>query len=110
MKDENIVEELEKLGYPAFKDRVIENQVTNYNYFVFTENALRIDGCKWYQDILIQWISENYSNVNCFEKDIYNAMKGIGLKLKGDITYDLLELSDTNRYIQIVSFIFTRPV
>lgn len=111
MTNERIVEELEKLGYPAFKDDVLENELNNnYNYFIFTETKARVDGCRWYQDITIKWVNENVSNENYFEKDIYNSMKAIGLKLNGDITYEIQEIGDTNRYVQIVSFIFTRPI
>ena len=111
MTNERIVEELEKLGYPAFKDDVLEDELENgYNYFIFTETSARVDGCRWYQDITIKWVNENISNDNCFEKVIYNSMKGLGLKLNGDITYEIVEIADTNRYAQTVSFVFTRPI
>lgn len=111
MTDEKIVQKLEEFNYPVFKDIILEDELSKgLNYFLFTEDAARVDGCKWYQDIKIQWVNENVSNENHFEKNIYESMKEIGLKLKGDISYEILNISDTNRYIQIVSFVFTRPI
>ncbi len=110
MTNEEIVEALKKFKLPIYKDIVYEEQITDYNYFFYTESKIRKSNCKFYQDISLVWVSENYSNDNYLEIDIINTIEKLGLVLNGDGVYSHFQKPNTNQYVDTLELTFTRVI
>lgn len=110
MKNEDIVKTLKKFELPVYKDLVYEDQIQDYNYFYYTESKIRKLGCKYYQDVTIVWVSENYSNDNFMEIKIIDEIEKLGLKMNGDGEYNHFQKSNTNQYVDTLELTFTRPI
>lgn len=111
MTNEKIVETLtEKYKLPIFYRKVYEKDLKNYNYFIYGETELRKDACKYYQMIEVVWVTERGYNPGLQEIEIIATLESIGLRLSGNATYDEVQLSKTNQYLDIVTFRFSRPV
>lgn len=108
MTNEKIVETLKKYGLPVFYKQVPEEQLTNYNYFIYGETNLRRSNCKWYQTIEVIFVYEYSFDKTFSDIDIVEKLESIGLKLSDDIEYDNVSISKTNKSIEIVTYHFIR--
>ncbi|MDD4794980.1 MAG: hypothetical protein PHG03_00240 [Bacilli bacterium] len=108
--NEKIKLALEELGKPVFYGIVFEDEVNDFNYFLYGEASIKKIDCKYYQDIEIIYVSENISNLNFYEIDIIEKMESIGLKFKGDGAYDRIQKSKTNAWVDTLTLTFSRPI
>lgn len=111
MTNEKIVKILkQKYNLPVFYRKVFEKDLKNYNYFIYGETNLRKDTCRYYQTIEVVWVTERGYNPGLQEIDIIETLESIGLRLAENATYDEVQISKTNQYLDIVTFHFSRPV
>lgn len=112
MTNDKIVEALESFGYPVFYNFDDGDIATlnNWNFFSYSESAIRKSNCKYYQDIEIIFVSEKTSNPNFFEIDIIEKIEKLGLKLNGDGQYEHFRKANTNDFVDTITLTFTRPI
>ena len=108
MTNEKIVETLKKYKLPVFYKKVPEEQLTDYNYFIYGETNLKRSNCRWYQTIQVILVYEYSFDKTFSDIDIVDELELIGLKLSGDIEYDNVSISKTNKSIEVVTYNFIR--
>lgn len=107
MTDEKIIEALETFNLPVGNKRIYENELDDYNYFVFRRGGLNESGCgRYVRRIYISYIYQGEQKISDFE--IINKIKGLGLNFTGTENDDF-QLADTNDWIDMNTFTFERP-
>lgn len=107
MNDEKIIEALETFNLPVGNKRIYENELDDYNYFVFRRGGLTESGCgRYVRRIYISYIYQGEQKISDFE--IINKIKQLGLNFVGTENDDF-QLADTNDWIDMNTFTFERP-
>lgn len=107
MSDEKIIEKLEELGLPVGNKRIYENELDNYNYFIFRRGRLTGDNCDRYvRQIQVIYAYTGEQTISDFA--IINKMKELNLNFVG-MDSDDVQIADTNDWIDLNIYTFERP-
>lgn len=107
MSDEQIIKELEQLGLPVGNKRIYENELDNYNYFIFRRGRLTGKNCDRYvRQIQVIYAYTGEQTISDFA--IINKMKELNLNFVG-MDSDDVQIADTNDWIDLNIYTFERP-
>ncbi len=107
MNDEKIIEKLEEFKLPIGNRRIYENELDNYNYFIFRRGRLIESGCnKFVRQIQIIYAFTGEQKISDF--DIINKIKELNLIFVG-MDSDDVQIADTNDWIDLNIYTFERP-
>ena len=108
MTDEKIIKALEEFGLPVGNKRIYENELNGeYHYFIFRRGRLSDGSCNRYaRQIIVAYVYEDEQKISEFE--IINKIKDLGLNFVS-MDHDDFQLADTNNWIDMLTFTFTRP-
>ena len=99
----------ETFGIPVYYANVPADKLKNYNYFILTEGrTTRAQSpALLKQEVLINFVSEHQNDLK--ELSIAKRLEKMGLFFQ-ECTVAHIQKGDTDNFIDVVSFIFTRPV
>lgn len=107
MNDEKIIEKLEEFELPIGNRRIYENELDNYNYFIFRRGRLIESSCnKFVRQIQIIYAFTGEQKISDF--DIINKIKELNLNFVG-MDSDDVQIADTNDWIDLNIYTFERP-
>nr|DAV03358.1 MAG TPA: hypothetical protein [Caudoviricetes sp.] len=107
MSDEKIIAALETFNLPVGNKRIYENELDDYNYFVFRRGGLVESGCgRYVRKIYISYVFQGEQKISDFE--IINKIRKLGLNFN-ETENDDFQLADTNDWIDMITFTFERP-
>lgn len=108
MDDEKIIKALEEFELLVGNRRIYENELTDgYNYFIFRRGKLRDNGCNRYvRELYVIYVYQNEQKISDFE--IIRKIEGLGLNFE-EMDPDEFQVANTNDWIDMNTFIFTRP-
>lgn len=107
MSDEKIIAALETFNLPVGNKRIYENELDDYNYFVFRRGGLVESGCgRYVRKIYISYVFQGEQKISDFE--IINKIRKLGLNFS-ETENDDFQLADTNDWIDMITFTFERP-
>lgn len=109
MTNEKIVKALQtKFGLNVYYAEVPEQEENIYNYFYFIENKLETNGVKFLtQTVMVAYVSENEDSLK--ELEIIDCLEDIKLHFD-HAEYSRVQRQDTNNFVDMVMFYFTRPL
>lgn len=109
MTNDKIVQALEeRFGINVYYAEVPELEEDSYNYFYFKEDKLKKNGVKYLTQIVqVAYVSENQDDLK--EIEIIDCLESIKLHFE-DADYERVQRDDTNNFVDVVMFNFTRPL
>lgn len=105
--NEQIAKKLEEFGLPVEYGNVSEEVLETYNFFYYREEEMRPEGKIFTQTLNIYYVSFNQEDLR--EAEIIKALRSIKLQLSR-ITYDRLQIENTNNFVDVVTFVVTRKL
>lgn len=107
MDDEKIIKKLEEFKLPIGNRRIYENELADYNYFIFRRGKLRESGCnKFIRQIQIIYAFTGEQKISDFE--IISKIKELNLNFI-NMDSDDVQVADTNDWIDLNIYTFERP-
>lgn len=106
--DTRLVQALESFDIPVYYAEVPDDELENMNYFYYRETRLDRDKAAYFkQTIEIAYVSMYQENF--MEEEIIEAIEGSGFRFQ-NINYERIKLQQTNNFIDLVIFTFTKPL
>lgn len=107
MNDEKIIKKLEEFNLPIGNRRIYENEIIDYNYFIFRKGRLIENGCnRFTRQIHIIYAFTGEQKISDFE--IINKIKELNLNFVS-MESDDVQIADTNDWIDLNTYTFERP-
>ncbi len=107
MTDEQIINKLEEFEIPVGNRRIYENELEDYNYFIFRRGRLIENGCgRYVRQIQIIYAYTGEQKISDYA--IINKIKELNLNFVG-MDSDDVQIADTNDWIDINTYTFERP-
>jgi len=107
MTDEKIAQVAESFGIPVGAQRIYENEVSDYNYFIIKKGRLNKNSCNSYtRTIEIIYVYEGEQKIS--DSRIIKAFEDIRLNFKYAEPDDF-RVGSTNKWADMNTYVFERP-
>lgn len=86
-----------------------KEDINGFHFFTYAfDNIVWENPCIWNQHFEIAYVSNEQTDLK--EREIWEVLKGVGLRVEPDIKYSRFYLSDKSVTVDVVTFRCTRSV
>ena len=107
--NEQIVAVLEAFGLPVFYGEFDGDSVDDWNFFYYTDVRLEKPPGKVFQQTVVVYLVSRQRDVEK-EMDVIEKLEAVKINFVGPAEYDRFKLADTDGYINVIAFPFTRLI